>query len=177
MSELLTTARPYAKALFKSAKEQNMLDNYFDMLKNLNLVVNDESVKNILSNDSFDNKYKASLLSEILKENSDENFLRFVNLLAENNRLSVVTEIVGLYDNFLQEEKSLKTAKIDTAYELSNEQLELIKKALEKRFNKKIELEQNLDSTLLAGAVVKIDDLVIDGSIREQLRKLGSQLI
>ena len=44
-------------------------------------------------------------------------------------------------------------------------------------FNKKIEIEQNLDSTLLAVAVVRIDDLVIDGSLREQLRKLESQLI
>ena len=35
MSELLTTARPYAKALFKSAKEQGMIDEYFIMLKNL----------------------------------------------------------------------------------------------------------------------------------------------
>ena len=177
MSELLTTARPYAKALFKSAKEQNMLDIYFDMLKNLNLVINDKSVKSILSNDSFDNKYKVGLLTEILKGNSDESFLRFINLLAENNRLLVVREIVGLYDSFLQEEKSLKTAIIDTAYKLSTDQLKLIKKALEKRFNKKIELEQNLDSTLLAGAVIRIDDLVIDGSVREKLRKLESQLI
>ena len=102
MSELLTIARPYAKALFKSAKEQNMLDIYFDMLKNLNLVINDKSVKSILSNDSFNNKYKVGLLTEILKGNSDESFLRFINLLAENNRLLVVREIVGLYDSFLQ---------------------------------------------------------------------------
>ena len=39
MSELLTAARPYAKALFKSAKEQNMLDQYFSMLKNLKMVL------------------------------------------------------------------------------------------------------------------------------------------
>ena len=103
--------------------------------------------------------------------------MRFISLLAENNRLSVVSEIIGLYDSYFQEEKNLKTAKIDTAFELSNEQLDSIKVVLEKRFNKKIEIEQNLDSSLLAGAVVRIDDLVIDGSLREQLRKLESQLI
>ena len=76
-----------------------------------------------------------------------------------------------------KEEKNLKTAKIDTAFELNPDQLDAIKLVLEKRFNKKIEIEQNLDSTLLAGAVVRIDDLVIDGSLKEQLRKLESQLI
>ena len=103
--------------------------------------------------------------------------MRFIAILAENNRLAVVSEIVGLYDSYLQEEKSLKTAKIDTAFELSSDQLDSIKAVLEKRFNKKIAIEQNLNSSLLAGAVVRIDDLVIDGSLREQLRKLESQLI
>ena len=44
MSELLTTARPYAKALFKSAKEKNMLDQYFSMLKNLNMVLDNKDI-------------------------------------------------------------------------------------------------------------------------------------
>ena len=177
MSELLTAARPYAKALFKSAKEQSMLDQYFGMLKNLNMVIENRDIKNILLNDSFDYKYKTSFINDVLKEGIDENFMRFISLLAENNRLSVINEVVGLYDSYLQEEKSLKTAKIDTAFELSSDQLDLIKAVLEKRFNKKIAIEQNLNSSLLAGAVVRIDDLVIDGSLREQLRKLESQLI
>lgn len=176
MSELLTTARPYAKALFKSAKENNTLEKCYEMLKNLDTAVNDENIKQILSNDSYDNKYKSNLLSDILKENIDENFSRFIKLLADNSRLLVVSEIIKLFNSYLQEENNLKRAVIDTAFELSNEQIEEIKTSLENRFNKKIEVEQNINTKLLAGAVVKVDDLVIDGSLREQLRKLESQL-
>ena len=176
MSELLTSARPYAKALFKSAKDKNMLEKYFDMLQNLSLAVSEKNIKQILTNDSFDNKYKSNLLSEILKDSIDENFSRFIILLAENNRLLVISEITGLFNSYLQEEKSLKKAIIDTAFELSNNQIEEIRTSLENRFNKKIEVEQNINTELLAGAVVRVDDLVIDGSLREQLRKLESQL-
>lgn len=177
MSELLTTARPYAKALFKTAKDQNSLDEYFKILSDLSMVVNQKEVKNLLLNDSFDNKEKVKILSEIMKGSANENFVRFINLLIENNRLIVISEILNLYAAYLQEERSLKTAKINTAYELSNEQLESIKAALEKRFNKKVVVEQDIDTTLLAGAVVRVDDLVIDGSLKEQLRKLETQLI
>ena len=177
MSELLTTARPYAKALFKTAREQNMIDAYFDMLKNLLTVVSDKNVSKILSNDSYDSKYKSSLITDILKDSSNEHFNRFINLLIDNARIDVVHEITGLYDIFLQEEKSQKTALIDTAFELDSDQITEIKKALEKRFDKKIEIKQNVDPNLLAGAVVKVDDLVIDGSFKEQLRKLESHLI
>jgi len=177
MSELLTTARPYAKAFFESAKEKNMLDANFDMLKNLEAVSSEIHVKNILQNDSYDALYKANLLSDILNDNVDENFLRFIKLLSENNRLNVISEILNLYDSYFQDEKNLKTAKIDTAIELDEKQLKNIKQALEKRLKKEIILEQNIDPALLAGAVVRVDDLVIDGSLREQLRKLESQLI
>ncbi len=177
MSELLTTARPYAKALFKTARDQSTLDEYLEMLSNLNLVVNEKEVKNLMINDSFDSKDKIKILSEILQDSTDERFTRFIKLLIENDRLLVISEILGLYSMYLQEERSLKTAKIDTAFELSSEQLESVKIALEKRFNKKVVIEQNIDVTLLAGAVVRVDDLVIDGSFKEQLRKLETQLI
>jgi F-type H+-transporting ATPase subunit delta len=177
MSELLTTARPYAKALFENAKNKNMIAVYLDMLKNLDAVSSEINVKNILQNDSYDSLYKANILSGILSNNVDENFLRFIKLLAENNRLNVISEILNLYDSYFQDEKNLKIAKINTAFELDEEQLKNIKQALEQRFKKEISLEQNVDPALLAGAVVKVDDLVIDGSLRERLRKLESQLI
>ena len=112
MSELLTAARPYAKALFKSAKENSMLDQYLGMLKNLNTVIENKDIKNILLNDSFDYKYKTSFINDVLKEGIDENFMRFIAILAENNRLSVISEVVGLYDSYLQEEKSLVILKV-----------------------------------------------------------------
>ena len=177
MSELLTTARPYAKALFKNAKEQGMIDEYFIMLKNLLAAVEDKNLTKILSNDSFDSNDKSNILTDVLKDNINEPFIRFIKLLINNDRLEVINEIVSLYDYLLQEEKSQKTAIIETAFELSADQVKEIKNALEKRFDKKIEIKQNIDSELLAGAIVKVDDLVIDGSYKEQLRKLESQLI
>ena len=177
MSELLTTARPYAKALFKSAKEQGMIDEYFIMLKNLLAAVEDKNLTKILSNDSFDSNDKSNILTDVLKKNINESFIRFIKLLIKNDRLEVINEIVSLYDYLLQEEKSQKTAIIETAFELSSDQVKEIKSALEKRFDKKVEIKQNIDSELLAGAIVRVDDLVIDGSYKEQLRKLESQLI
>ncbi len=177
MSELLTTARPYAKALFEIAKDKSMLNEYFYMLKNLKILISEDQIKNILENNSFNKSYKLNILADILKDGLDENFLRFIRLLIENNRLFSISEIIALYDSYSQAEKNLKIARVDTAFELNSEQIKEIKIALEKKFNTKIEINQNQDSTLLAGAVIRVDDLVIDGSIKEQLRKLESQLI
>ena len=154
-----------------------MIDEYFIMLKNLLAAVEDKNLTKILSNDSFDSNDKSNILTDVLKDNINEPFIRFIKLLINNDRLEVINEIVSLYDYLLQEEKRQKTAIIETAFELSSDQVKEIKSALEKRFDKKIEIKQNIDSELLAGAIVKVDDLVIDGSYKEQLRKLESQLI
>ena len=163
MIELTPLARPYAKALFKTAKDQNSLDEYFKILSDLSMVVNQKEVKNILLNDSFDKKEKVKILSEIMKDSADENFVRFINLLIENNRLIVISEILNLYAAYLQEERSLKIAKINTAYELSNEQLESIKSALEKRFNKKVglSLKPKSDINLIEKHLEEIDLILI----------------
>lgn len=39
-----------------------------------------------------------------------------------------------------------------------------------------VELKQQVDSTIIGGAIVEADHQVIDGSIRTQLEKLRNQL-
>ena len=46
-------------------------------------------------------------------------------MLADNSRLLVVSEIIKLFNSYLQEENNLKRA-VDAAFELSNEQIEEI---------------------------------------------------
>ena len=48
--------------------------------------------------------------------------------------------------------------------------------ALEKKLSKKINLKQHINENLIAGAIIKADDLVIDGTVVEKLRKLKSQM-
>ena len=42
-----------------------------------------------------------------MKDSADENFVRFINLLIENNRLIVISEILNLYAAYLQEEREV----------------------------------------------------------------------
>ena len=52
-----------------------------------------------------------------------------------------------------------------------------IAKALEKKLGRTVELELEIDDELLGGAVVRAEDMVIDGSVRSRLRQLAEALI
>ena len=60
---------------------------------------------------------------------------------------------------------------------LSAAQQKEIAKALEKRLGRNINLETEIDASLIGGAVITAGDIVIDGSMRARLDSLTSALI
>ena len=52
-----------------------------------------------------------------------------------------------------------------------------IAKALERKLGRTVELELEIDETLLGGAVVRAEDMVIDGSVKTRLEQLAEALI
>ena len=74
MSELLTNSKDHMQKPFSKVLKKIILLKNVMKYKKPDTAVNDENIKQILSNDSYDNKYKSNLLSDILKENIDENF-------------------------------------------------------------------------------------------------------
>ena len=176
MSELATVARPYAKALIMFARENDSLESYQEMLENFLTLISEESVVKMLKDDSLDKAKKASILKEVVGAFADKNFQNFAETVFLNNRVQVINEIKALYSEYLSEEKNQLDVQIETAFELDESQQSRIVEALEKKLSKKINLKQHINEKLIAGAIIKADDLVIDGTVVEKLRKLKSQM-
>jgi F-type H+-transporting ATPase subunit delta len=59
-----------------------------------------------------------------------------------------------------------------------NEALVLqIQKILETEFNAKVELSQKVDSKLIGGFVIRVEDKQYDASLSTQLKKIREQLL
>ena len=67
--------------------------------------------------------------------------------------------------------------EVFTSVEFSVEQKKLFESQLEKILNKKLELEFHLDDKIIGGFVAKVDDLVIDASLKHQLDLLKKQFL
>ncbi len=59
---------------------------------------------------------------------------------------------------------------------MSDAQLTKLSDALEKRFNRKGQLNSSVEPTLIAGMIIKAGDTVIDGSVNSQLNRLNDAL-
>lgn len=176
MAQLTTLARPYAKAVFDAAKEQNAVDQWDQALAFAGLVAADQEVANILANPGLSEQRKAELFADCFEEPLPDALRNFLLILAENKRLALLPEVATLFSLYRADlERTVKLA-VNTAFELSADEQQKLIKALSEKLERKVELETAVDQSLIGGVVVRTGDLVIDASVRGKLARMAKAL-
>ncbi|MWN32347.1 F0F1 ATP synthase subunit delta [Gilliamella sp. Pra-s65] len=175
MADLITIARPYAKAAFDFAVEKNGIESWHKMLVLTSQVSQDPQVRSILTSDMKTDSV-ANLLINICKDVLDEFSTNFIKIMAENKRLSLLPEVLTLFEQYCLDRDSQADVDVISADELTNEQLNKISVAVEKRLSRKVKLKCHIDKSLISGFIIRTGDMVIDSSIRGRLNRLNDAL-
>ena len=176
MAEILTIARPYAQAAFLFADSHQALKAWSGMLEFLAVVAADPEMTALIENPRLTEEQLAELFIGIGADRLDDNCHNFIRLLAENRRLKLLPEIAALFEIQRREaEKSIR-AELITAFPATAAQQAAVTAALKQRLGRDIELVCTTDASLLGGAIIRAGDLVIDGSVRGKLERLGNAL-
>ncbi|NLL18611.1 MAG: F0F1 ATP synthase subunit delta [Clostridia bacterium] len=176
MSRQIVAGR-YAGALFALAKEQNLLEPVEKDLRSLAdaLAANPE-LGLILENRQIGSGKKFQLLSELFGKHFQELTLNFLGVVLEKRREAYLEEIVASFQREMDEFRGIMEAEIRTAVELPEESKKALAERLTKTTGKEVRLKYRVEPDLLAGAVLKIGDKVIDGSIATRLKNLQAEL-
>jgi F-type H+-transporting ATPase subunit delta len=174
MSQDITLARPYARAVFKMAREQQRLPQWSKLLGWSAHAVSEPAVQAMLGSPEI----SATALAELVVPPGDVDplFQQFLSVLADNRRLGVLPEISGLFDAMRAEDERIVRATITSATPLGDEELAKLRASLVKRFGREVEVSTAVDPSLIGGAVIDAGDVVIDGSLRNKLDRLGAAL-
>ncbi len=175
MSELTTVARPYAKAAFDFAVEKSDIENWQSMLVFAGEVANNEAMSELLAGSVAASKL-ADIFISICGEQLNENGQNFIKVLAENERLAALPAIAESFNALKTEYEKVLDVDVTSASELGVEQQTKVSAALEKRFARKIQLNCNVDPSLVAGLIIRAGDTVIDGSVNSKLNRLKDAL-
>ena len=103
MAERITTARPYAKAIFALARKGNTLAATSAGLMRAAEVVADPRVHALLGSPHVTPAQLAELVTGVVGAGLDENSRNFVSLLAQNRRLGFLPEIAALFEQMKAE--------------------------------------------------------------------------
>ena len=167
MAELATIARPYAEAAFEIARDSQSLASWADMLKFAATIVGDARV---------DAAAKESLLLSIGGDRFTGEARNFIRVLVEAERVSLLPEISAMFETLKNDAESTAKATIESAFELTDAQVDELRAALERRFGRKIEATVTVNPALIGGARVTVGDSVLDGSVQAKLAAMSAQL-
>ena len=177
MAELLTLARPYAKAAFAYATEQGATDAWSNALQLLGAAVQDEAFSAYLSRPELTPVEQVSLFAKVLGEQQTPAVSNFLTMLADNGRLVMLPEIAEEFEQLKSQNNNTVDVVIESAFPLDAVQEQKIVHALEKRLNSAVKVTVEVNKALIAGVVIRAGDQVIDDSALNKLEKMRTRLL
>ena len=177
MAEFLTLARPYAKAAFAYASEQNAIDSWSNVLQLLSAAVQDEAFSAYLNRPELTPAEQVALFAKVLGNEQTVAVSNFLTLLADNGRLALLPEIDTEFEQLKSQNNKTVDVVIESAFPLDSVQEQKLAHALEKRLNSAVKVTVEVNPALIGGVVIRAGDQVIDDSVLSKLDKMRTRLL
>ena len=170
-------AARYAEALFESAKAKRALDETLEQLSLLQrLLDNHRDLQEFLYNPDVEPEMKLSVLAKARARGWSELVQAFLLMVLSLGRAESLSGIVEAFRQLVDREQGRLRVVVRSARPLADELLARLRKRLEAREDKVVQLDVEIDPELLGGIQVQLDHRLIDGSVRRALEELRERL-
>jgi F-type H+-transporting ATPase subunit delta len=176
MAESVTIARPYAQSIFRLAREGKALAAWSDRLQRLAAIAQDPEMAKVVGNPKFSAGQVAELFVSLTGESGNKELASLIGILAENERLDVLSQIQDIYEQLKSADEGVKEAVVTSAYPLDDAQLKNLMSQLESHFGSKLQPHVEVDAALIGGVKVAVGDQVLDASVRGKLDAMATAL-
>ncbi len=173
------SAKNYAEALIEIARDGVMTYNeiYEDLNSVQEILDMAPELSEVLKNPTVSYDIKADITDEIFQKEVHASIVNFLKILIEKNRFQEFSRIRAAYINKLNKINNIQPVSVTSAVELTGEQKKSITGKLEEKLRKQVQPCWNIDENIIAGLVVKINDDVIDTSLKNKINKISKELL
>ena len=173
-----TVARRYALALADVIIERNeQAEVRQELAAWERMILSNPALLEAFTNPTVPYEQKSKVLNELIARTKvRQTTANFLRILLKNQRLAELPQVNAKLDQVLDERSGVISAQVTSARPVSDS----IKRALEQKLadltGKRIRLSFGTDESLLGGIVTRIGSTIYDGSVRNQLKRLGEEL-
>ena len=174
-----TSANRYSLALFELASESSLLSKIEENSNAfLKLILNNKDFSSLIKDPTINRNTLINIIKKISENSNLETlFVNFLSFLITKRRFFYIEQILMSFNEICSEKRGELKAKIKSAKELSQDEINKITEELSNSFKSKIKLNYNHDQSLIGGLVVQVGSVMIDTSIKNKLQQIENRMI
>ena len=159
---------------FELARDEDQLDHVLSELNGFKALLDEHGdLDQAIKSPAYSLDEKHNVLSQVLKTAGVSGLTaNFMALIAKNNRLFAVRDIVSAFNALMASHKGEVRAQVTSASELSDNHKQALAKTLKSTIGQDVKIETIVDPDLLGGLIVKVGSKMIDNSLRTKLNNL-----
>jgi F-type H+-transporting ATPase subunit delta len=172
-----SAARRYAEAAFQIAVRDETVEVWRSELDMAGAVVEDPTVARVLANPAVALESRDAMIDSAMGPMVSGPVLNLVKLMLRRGRIDQLPRVSAEFRRLDNARQGIVPATATTAAPLSEDEVRALVGRLEQMTGGRIELDLQVDPSVLGGLVVRVGDRLIDGSVRGRLERLRNQLV
>jgi len=170
--------RNYAETLLAVAEKERQVERYGELLDTVaGVLVADPALRGVFMSPRVPKQTKQRLIEQGLAKVAPKPFVRFLQLVVQRGRQYLLEDIAAEYEELVDQHLNRLHAVVATARPVDEQLAAAIRKRLSEVFAKDVLPHFRADPGLLGGIVVRVGDLVFDGSLRRKLKLLQHRML
>ena len=172
-------SKTYGEALFEIAREENKTREMMEEIQELQEILKQNlEFDKMMKHPGIPKQDRAAAVENIFKGRASDELTGFLEIVVDKERYGEIQAIFDYFIDRVKEEQRIGVAYVTTAVELTDTQKENVKnRLLETTSYVVMEMHYEVDASLIGGMVIRINDRVVDSSIKSKISDLTKQLL
>ena len=177
MARKVAAARRYAEAAFQVATRDDTVETWRRELGAAAAIASDETVGRMLANPAVPLETRTEMAETIFGKVVGRPVLNLIGLMLRRGRIHELPHLAAEFRRLDNARQGITIATATSAAALTPDEVRALTERMEQFTGGRVELDLQVDPSLLGGLVVRVGDQLIDGSVRSRLERLRNQLV
>lgn len=178
VEQISATALAYARSLLELANEREEARSVYDEFAGLGEILQANPIfAEYLSDPAIRQSDRRAAIERIFRGRISDLFLNFLGVLNRNGRMRKLAEIQAAYTELYDELLGNIEVDVTSVQKLSEQDVETVRQRVGAALGKNAIVYQYVDESILGGLVLRVQDRLIDASVRNQLKVMREKLL
>ena len=162
----------YAAALFELSQEAGLRDAYLEQAALLRNILIEDKAMDVLAHPLISAEEKFTFLDEAFGGSLHPDLFGFLKLTVTKNRENYILPALQKLVDMIRESQNQTTARVITAVPLTEEQSTGLSTVLSRKLKKRVDLNEIVDPTVVAGISIHVDGCFMDRTVKTMLKSM-----